>query len=274
MKTQKTKIKYLYNYEVSNAKYRRKSRKVSGLRVYLRKYLKYYGHFLIGIVFIVLGFYIKNGLETSEKLKISNVEIIGANSFVNESDLRVLAENHAFGQYYFKIDLTHLENISKENFLGAKKIDVSKKFPNKIILSVTERVPLAVLKNPKSPEYYLVDEDGYVLGIIDEEKNNLPLIQYNNVLHVGFTIDKNIIPIYLELLTSIDKENLYVSTVSVTDKYLNFTLEDSIDVYIGEDKNITKSVLVISELLKSLKLDGKDVKKIDLRYDKVIVEYN
>jgi hypothetical protein len=45
-------------------------------------------------------------------------------------------------------------------------------------------------------------------------------------------------------------------------------------VMISSDKDIKNSIKVVASLDKELNLEGKSIKKIDLRYDKVIVSYD
>ncbi|KKS19373.1 MAG: hypothetical protein UU77_C0051G0005, partial [candidate division WWE3 bacterium GW2011_GWC1_41_7] len=76
-----------------------------------------------------------------------------------------------------------------------------------------------------------------------------------------------------ELVDSISEHNLKVSSMSFYPNYAQLYTEGGIEVYIGNDKSKSESVTIIADLVKQLGLEDRKVKKIDLRYDKVIVSY-
>lgn len=250
-----------------------RKRKINKYKIFLRKFGKLVKNILIvlAIFGFILAFY--KVFLNSGFFKISNIQIFGTHTFVNKEDITSLVSQKVNGENIFSFDKNSLENALKDTFLGAKNITVKKKLPNKIIVSVSERVPLAIITNESNKVYFMVDDEGYVLGIVDVSTTNLPQITYYGDLNVGKFIDPLLIPLYLDLLHSLDTEQLKVSTISVNDNSIDFFLKDNIFVLIGKNKNMHKSVKIISELLKQLKLEGKNVTKIDLRYDKVIVEY-
>ena len=149
---------------------------------------------------------------------------------------------------------------------------IKKDYPSRVVVEITERVPLAVVYSSRSDEHFLVDEEGYVLGIVDEERTNLPKVTYNGTLQVGFFLDEDLVPLYLELLNSLDATNLKASSVSVSERYISFYIDDSVQVLVGRSKDLSNSVKILSELVKQLALEGAEIRRIDLRFDKVIVE--
>ncbi len=250
----------------------KKRQRVKSKKVYIRKISPFLNYALIVTFFSLVAF----GLFRLKKTQYFNVKAISVNgtqNFVNSTDLKTMAEQQVLNKPIFNIESEKIESVLESSFQGAKDIQVVKSWPDSIEIAVSERVPLALLTNTADSESYLVDEDGYVLGIVDESKTNLPKINYNGKIHVGNFIDKDLVPLYLELLSSVDEQGLKASSVSVSDHYIDFYLDNKVNVYIGKSKDIKKSVIIISELFNQLKYEGKDVKKIDLRYDKVVVEY-
>lgn len=257
----------------SSKKNYKKIRAKKGRRFLLRRVFKYLDITMkiLGVIIAVL--LIIYFLVKSTYFEIKNVSVNGTKTFVSETELANLVGQQAFGDNILTFNERYIEGILLERFQGASKITIAKDYPDTLVVSVVERVPLALVTNPKAQDYFMVDNQGYVLGIVDEERTNLPRITYNKELQVGYFIDKDLVPLYLELLSSLDEATLSASSVSVSNRHLKFYLNDGVEIYLGREKSIEDSVLVLSELIKKLDIEAKNPKKIDLRYDKVVVEY-
>jgi cell division septal protein FtsQ len=250
-----------------------KSRRVVNRRkVFVRRFGKFFSFVVIGLAIFgfLLAFY--EVFVNSEAFKVSEVEIVGAKTFVNSGDAQQLADRKSLGVHIMMLDAKEMEVVMQNNFQGAREIKVKKDYPSKVVVEITERVPLAVVFSNRSDDYFLIDEEGYVLGVIDEEKTNLPKVTYDGTLQVGYFLDKDLVPLYLELLNSLDETNLKASSVTVSERYVSFYLDDSIHVLVGRSKDLSNSIKILSELVKQLALEGAEISRIDLRFDKVIVE--
>ena len=94
-----------------------------------------------------------------------------------------------------------------DNFLGAQKVNVVKKLPHKIVVNFSKECQLLLFtRNPVTQ--FLVDMDGYVLGHTSPENEDLPKIHYEKELSVGLFIDKNLVPLYMELTTLLADEDI------------------------------------------------------------------
>jgi cell division septal protein FtsQ len=204
---------------------------------------------------------------------ISDIQVIGAKTFVSSTDIFELAKTRSYGKNIFTYSTEDLQNSLRKDFQGAKEIYVHKQFPDKVSIFVIERVPVAVMTTKKSNENFVVDEDGYVLGIVDPQKTNLPRILYNGDISVGYFLNKESLAVYFDVLKSSDAERLKASSMSLHSDYISMYVDDTVEVLIGKDKDIPKAIKVISSILTQLKTEGKNVKKIDLRFEKVIVSY-
>lgn len=251
---------------------RRRNPHVNKRKVFLRKHAPILRFALVLMLFTILALILYR-MTDKEYFNVKKVIVSGTHNFVNASDLATMAEQQLMGRHILKVEPERTEEILENSFQGAKEIKVYKDWPDEVQVVVSERIPLALIKSKTDEESYLVDDEGYVLGIVDESKTNLPRINYEGKAHVGQFLDKDLVPLYLDLLSTIDEQKLKASSVSVNDEYVNFYLDNKINVLIGKSKDIRRSVLIVSELLNQLKYEGKDVRKIDLRYDKVVVEY-
>lgn len=251
----------------------KKPSEIKKSKIFARKYTGIFKKSVIVIVCgVILGVCL-NVVLKSEYFEVSVIKIEGAVSFVSEEDMKQIAEENLYNKNIFLVNASVLSDILKDNFLGARSIFVKKNLPNEIFIKVLERKPIAVIYNRDAENKYLVDEDGYVLGIVDTEKISFPQIEYNEKILVGSFIDVNIVPLSKEILETSAELNLNISSMSFNPKFASVYINNSINANLSLTKSIKESMNVISSLIKQSSLEGKNIKKIDLRYDKVVVSY-
>ncbi len=243
-------------------------------KTYFRKNSIYFwmflGFSLFSILFYIGYFYVVK----STLFRISTVQIVGTSKFVSDVDLQRVVLQNLEGDYIFQVDEVSLAKVFKQSFLGIKEVTFTKDFPNTVIVHVIEREPLAIVFNPKDYEHYLVDIEGYILGTVSPEYNNLPEVIYHGPLHVGGFIDKDLIPLYLSLISSIENTELKASSISIEKRSIDFYVNEKTQVYLNKQKSVPESIKIIDQLFTQLSLEGKNINRIDLRYDKVVVEYD
>jgi len=205
---------------------------------------------------------------------IKEVSVQGAYAYVNHGDVLNIASNKLLGQNMLAQEVDGIENLLKKNFLGIKSLEVEKNYPNKVIINLVERVPIAQIQKDTGGERFLIDEDGYVLGVVDSTASSLPLIIYEGDVLVGNFIDFNIVPLALDVINYSKSEQLELSSMSFSGRDTTFYTNGSIETLLNYDMNIKVSMNIVSELVKKSRVEGKSIKKIDLRYDKVIVLYD
>lgn len=223
------------------------------------------------IAVFVLGFYAL--FYKFHYFDIHNIEVVGTKSFVSKIDLLELAKSRSYEKNIFFINTQEFSTSLKKDFQGAKNIIIKKKYPNTLIIEVEERIPLALVHNEDKENLFLVDKDGYVLGQVAPETSNFPKIFYQGEIAVGYFLDKESIEMYFWVISATDSLKLTVNAASIYDNYLIMIVEDDVEVLLGKDKDIQDSMDALATLMLQLKSQSKDVAKIDLRYDKVIVSY-
>lgn len=242
-------------------------------KVVLRQHRGIYKKLSILLVILSILGYAAYKFNIISYFKITEVLISGTVRFVNEKDLRTLAEKNTLGQSIFVVREKKLAEVLRRNFLGAKLIEVEKKYPDKIRVIVEERVPLAVIYDEKE-EYFLIDSQGYVLGVVDKNYSGLPRIKYEGEIEVGGFLDKDLIPISVDIIKFAEKDEVKVTSMSFYPKYSKIYVGDGIEVYLGYDKNTEQSLKTVGALIKKTIAEKKTIRRIDLRYDKVIVLYD
>jgi hypothetical protein len=130
-----------------------------------------------------------------------------------------------------------------------------------------------VLYSTTDRKFFLIDADGYVLGEVDKTLSGLPVVRYESPVKVGSFVEKEMVPITVELLKLSEKDDLKVSSISFYPKYTKIFVLGGVEVLISNSKNRENSMNVVTSLLRKTGPEGKKMSKIDLRYDKVIVSY-
>jgi len=128
-----------------------------------KKILKFF------VFIIILGIIIF--LLNSSFFKITNVEI-NDNLKVTKEELEEVTN---FGSYknIFWINTRKIENEIKHNFAYIEDVEISRKLPNTVVITIEERVPKYMLQFADS--YVYINNQGYMLEV-STENINLPII--------------------------------------------------------------------------------------------------
>lgn len=223
------------------------------------------------LIFALLGVLGFHFFVSNARFDISEVVVNGTNKFVSTSEVKTLVGNRVTGKNIILLDSKSLEGIVMETFQGAKNVGIRKHYPNKIIVEIIERTPKALVEN--SEEAFLVDEEGYVLGVQDKSATNLPTISYSGDVRVGYFVDEKVIPAYLEVLKSADEVGMNVSSVSIKHDDVEVYAQDSLKLLIRLDSVFLNEFYTAKSIVLDSETKGKKVSIVDLRFDKVIVSF-
>ena len=223
-----------------------------------------YRLFILIITITFLTTYNSGGINFFPKkefffLKIKNIQVvnnkkIGTNEIINKL-------SHIYGQNILFVNRKDLENPLKSiNFLN--KIEVKKKYPNRIVIKVYETQPIAILykKNNK----YLIDNLSNLITLNKNIYNNdLP-----NVFGSGAEIN------FINFLNLLEKNNFPKNRIK---NYYYFPI-NRWDIELLNKKIIKFPIDEINKAIQqSIKLlnskDFQDYNLIDLRlHDKIVVK--
>lgn len=238
---------------------------------------KYLGGIKLGVKILFLasvGYLLFTFLFSSRMFKVETIIVDGAGEFVSRADATQLVHSNISGKNIFLVNPQELSDKLTNTFLGAKSVSVKKELPSTIRIRVFERAPIAIVKNSDSSEYYLLDPDGYILGYADPTARQLPNIVYEQELRIGAFIDEDLVPLYNEITRLLTQSEISASSISFTNTDIVFFVNSGPQVLLKKDKNLPEAISAVQALLKQVRLEGKSIKLIDLRYDKVIVSFN
>jgi hypothetical protein len=250
-----------------------RKRNVITPRKIFRKKQGLFGKMVVSLILISTLVFLAIKFDVPSYFKISSINIEGVGKFVSYDDVRSVVGSSVLEKYIFSVDEVSVAENIKKSFLGAKNVTVKRNYPHSIDVLVEERVPLAVAYN-KDGEGFLIDSEGFVLGVVDKNVFDLPKIKYEGPIMVGTFLEKDIIPVSIEIIEFAEKEDLKISSMSFKSTSAHLFVGRNTEVFMGYDKEIEQSLKTIKALIKKSDVEGRLLKKIDLRYDKVIVLYD
>lgn len=99
---------------------------------------------------------------------VDNFDIIGNNSYPTEKIVKQLSKFK--GQSIFLISSKAVEDAVRKDYTNLMEIKVDKVFPNRIVITLSEKEVRAVLININGA--YLIDEDSTVINVLTHAKIN------------------------------------------------------------------------------------------------------
>jgi cell division protein FtsQ len=146
------------------------------------------------ILLIILSTYKPEKLFLSSKFKIEQIKIEN-NSILKERDIKKNLA-HLYEKNIFIIDTQNILNILKKNTF-IESFEIKKIYPNKIIIKIYEKKPIAILEYKKQKFY--INQKIDLIDFVDlEEYRELPIVfgnkdyfklLYTNLKKIDFPLD-------------------------------------------------------------------------------------
>jgi len=178
----------------------------------------------------------------------------------------------SFGKNLVFMSRQTLINKIKENLPQVDMVKIKKRIPDKLLFELTSRKPVVALA-VEGVIYYLVDEQGVVAKKM-EENQNLPLILFDKdpQFKVGEKINQEEILQTIKIIMGM-KLRLLQPKVSriISPREIEIWLENETLAILNGQKEIENQLDSLQFIYSRSKIEGKQVKKIDLRFDKPII---
>ena len=217
-------------------------------------------HYKIVINQIAAGFSeISGDLSNMTGLVVKEV-IVEGRAKTNKTEL-LAALQISEGDSILPLNINKIrERINKLPWI--KSVRVERHFPNKISLSLVERVPLA--RWQKNRQLSLIDMQGDIIPRVDLEK----------FLHLPIIIGENAPKLARQILKILSKEpHLFRRVRSVTlvsDRRWDVRLDNQIDVHLPE-KNPQKAWAHLATVEHGHSILGSEVQGIDMRLENQLI---
>ena len=183
-------------------------------------------------LFILLSTFISQNKFTINKFEIKEIKIEN-NEFLEDQEL-INIFSFLYGKNIIFLNSYELKkNIDQNSFI--KTIEIKKIFPNKLVIKVFEKEPIAILIDKYQKKYYL----GKKTDLIEFRKilkyENLPIVKgepknfkklFENLIKINFPIDQILSYRHFKVnrwnIEMIDKKILKLPEKNYTESLTNF----------------------------------------------------
>ncbi|MDY0027644.1 MAG: FtsQ-type POTRA domain-containing protein, partial [Candidatus Humimicrobiaceae bacterium] len=173
-----------------------------------------------------------------------------------DEEIKTLVEDLT-GSNIFEVNKKKIEDALTKKLSWIKEIELSKVFPDKIVIEITERKPC--LKIVYLGNYFLVDDEGVVLDKIDKESldkyKDLILVRnaVNYSINVGEKIAKKNVLSCAEIYDFFDSDLKNLIKEARLDDNISgdiiFHTVNGREIIFGDSSDISKKVEILKELL-------------------------
>lgn len=168
------------------------------------------------------------------------------------------------------------ERMKKSNSF-ISRIQVVKKYPQTLILTISTEEPLAYFES--DPGFFALSQEGKVLSKLKEipSSSNLPVIHYFEKLHFasyqpGDLLKYKDINMTLKILKKMMGMGMKIITIDIDGvDMIGFRLKGKTIVFSSE-KDISEQVYQLEQVVHQFKIQGTDFKRLDLRFNRPILE--
>jgi len=166
-----------------------------------------------------------------------------------------------------------LEKEIRESFPQAGDLKIKKRIFT-LSFELHSKKPVAALSvEPPGSLFYWLDEEGIVLAKTDKN-NGLPLILIKNdpVLEVGQAFEYGNSQALMSLVIGLKMHLVESKTLRlVSPREIEVWLEDEVLILFNGEKDVGVQLDSLQLILSRAKIEGKTIKKIDLRFDKPVI---
>ena len=168
------------------------------------------------------------------------------------------------------------ERIVRENYL-LKTAIVKKKWPDTLLIEVTFYEPIAALIINNG--YFSLSSDGRILEKLYVSPMNLPIINFyqklnSNFFRIGEWVDYKDIKQALYFIDKLKQINIYPLTIDIKGQdMLVFNLIGTKKIIFSNNKSKETQDYQLELIIKQFRVEGKEFSKIDLRFDKPIIQF-
>lgn len=190
----------------------------------------------------------------------------------DEALVRQMISEQVLARSIFFLDSGKVSEEIKSSFPTVKAVEIEKKLPDRLMIKIAVRQPLAIVED-KNKSSFLVDHEGLLFR--DAAGENLPIIKlsedFEGAVGVKLAIDEQGITGYLKTLDLVSQKGLETKAIYLRSQTIELRLVKT-TVWLNADKSIEDQLGMLTEILQRLKLNGKTPKTVDLRFSRTVVK--
>jgi len=256
-----------------------KKKKYRNLRKHRSIFKNKFFWFSILTAFILAGFFYF--FFFSPVFQIKEIEVVNVNFSDKQEIEEVIQENIETRFLFLKTKSIFLfrksvvKNELLTQFPPILGLDITKKLPKIILVTLTEKKPIAV--GSFEDNYFFIDDQGIAFKQAKTEviPKALPLIRFNNGLELGQKeIKESDLKVVVEINKMlVQKTGLEEGHYLISNDRIELSLtNDSFVIYFSAQKDISRQLDDLNLILKEDIKQGQGVEYIDLRFDKVFLK--
>jgi len=232
-----------------------------------RRWFKRIGIVLLLSCSLATVFYL---LFKSDFLVIKNVNcwVQDKTSLADEKRWCEEAERLLLGKRMVGSNLTTVVVNLEHKFLPIGEVVVKKKYPQTVLVQIAERKPIAKVCPPEGREF-LVDKEGVLYSEVYPEVQTLSraVLELGMDLNLGQKLEPEIVSLLL-------LEEPKISLVKyIGQQGIEAKTNKQLTIFLSREKNLENQIRALQMIVQKYKIEGKDLRQIDLRFDQPIVKY-
>jgi len=199
---------------------------------------------LLTLIVISISYAFKADFFTIGLINIEGNNVLANNLIVNASKINL-------GENIFRIKTSDSKN-EIELLPYIKNVRIKRKLPDTINITVEERVAVVQIKTLAN--YVLIDNEGFILEIIDNRVDNLPCFIGFDIKDIKPGTNINHYDLGLKLLEFVNEEDILgilkkVDTLTYDSEEINIKLIDGISVAFGPLFNVKYKLRLLDKIL-------------------------
>ena len=226
----------------------------------------------VGIVFLFSCFLatIFYLIFKSDFLVVKKVEcqVKEKTSLADEKRWCEQAERLLWGKRMVYSNLTTVVVNLEHKFLPVGDVIITKKYPQTVLVQIAERKPIAKVWSFSGREF-LVDEEGMIFSETTPETQDLKkiILELETPLSVGHVVGEDTILLIL-------LEDPQIKSIKHTgQKGIEVQAEENLTILFSREKNLEAQIRALQMVVKKYRIEGKQLKQVDLRYEQAVVKY-
>jgi len=201
-------------------------------------------------------------------IKVVNCSVKDKTSLADEKRWCGEAERLLLGQRIFR---THLDAVADEiehKFLPVGNVVIKRKYPQTVAVEISERKPLVKVAQPGGREY-LLDKEGVLYSEVVPGIGDLRLVtlELGTDLGLGQKVGAEVVALVLL------EESPVQAVKLVGQEMIEVRAGDGRVIFFSRQKNLTDQIRSLQTIMQKYRIEGKQLKSVDLRYDQPVVKY-
>lgn len=222
--------------------------------------LRIFAIFLL-VVFLTAAIYAVSSLE------VKNVQIENGQDCLDQAELQ--EQMPLYNKNILILSTDSLQGQLKAKFPCLEETKVAKKFPNSIVIEVKTRLPVAKIAGSA----YQLTDNGLVVNQSTEMILPLIYLPENILLVPDQRLTDESVLFALSVAADLQKSDFTPTTIRFLSDAVAFYNAAGTVVLFTDQKSALQQVDSLQLVIATAKIDSAKITKIDLRFDKPIVEF-